>query len=133
MKHREAVELGIGAGTLLLSLYVAFGPLRHRLPRVLTRFAKYSAAAKLTSLSLLSWFWFYRNAQHDGPRALGWALSLLGVSLLAAAYYVIRRPVIATPTAQTAPIVPAAAANDPPFKVVTTPRVQACSSGTAAT
>ncbi len=81
-----------GLFTLGLSLWVAFGPARHRLPRVLTRFGKYSATLKLLSLSGLCWFLLYKCLTDDEPSlALNWLLGSLGVVLLAGAAFVVTR------------------------------------------
>src|SRR5205085_2063326 len=82
--------------TLGGSLYLAFGPFRHRLPRILTRFAKISATLKLFSLSVLCGWGLWVNVHHDGPRAIRWLLTLVGLALLGCAVFIATRPV-ATP------------------------------------
>jgi hypothetical protein len=83
---------GLGLFTLVVSLWIAFGPLRHRLPKILTRFGKYSATLKLTVLSTLCWIGFYRNMTDEEPSlALNWVLAGLGMLLLAGALFVLTR------------------------------------------
>jgi hypothetical protein len=85
------LEIG-GLFTLGVSLWIAFGPLRHRLPRVLTRLGKYSATLKLLTLSGICWFTLYRFLSDDIPSAaLNWLLGCLGVMLLAGAAFIITR------------------------------------------
>lgn len=81
-----------GLLTLAASLWLAFGPLRHRLPRVLTRFGKYSATLKLLSLSALCFFTLHRFLTDEAPSAaLNWLLACLGLMLLGSAGYVLTR------------------------------------------
>lgn len=83
-------RLELGSLVLLgLSLWIAFGPMRHRLPRVITRFSKYSAALKLLTLSGLCWFGLYQCLTDDEPSAaLNWLLGALGLILLFGAFRV---------------------------------------------
>jgi hypothetical protein len=92
MRHRETVEIMIGACTLGVSLYLAFGPLRSRLPRVLTRFARLAAVLKLAALGIACAWWLRVNIRHDGPMAIRWVLVIVGLSLIAAAAFVATRP-----------------------------------------
>lgn len=91
MTRHELIQIAVGLATLALSLYVAFGPLRHRLPRILTRLGKWSATLKLMSLAALCGYGVYRNIQHHGSFAMRWWLTGLGVILLGAAAYVVTR------------------------------------------
>ena len=85
------LEIG-GLFTLGLSLWIAFGPLRHRLPKVLTRFGKYSATLKLLFLSGVCWFTLFRFLTDDIPSAaLNWLLGCLGTMLLLGAVFVLTR------------------------------------------
>jgi hypothetical protein len=85
--------LELGSLALLgLSLWIAFGPMRHRLPKLVTRFGKYSATLKLLTLSGLCWFGLYKCLTDNEPSAaLNWLLGSLGVILLAGAAYVFTR------------------------------------------
>jgi hypothetical protein len=86
------LEISSGLCTLAVSLWIAFGPLRHRLPRFFSRIGKYSATLKLLSLSALCWFFFYRCLTDDVPSlAINWMLGFLGVALLAGAAFVVTR------------------------------------------
>ncbi|HVU65380.1 MAG TPA: hypothetical protein VHC70_15470 [Phycisphaerales bacterium] len=81
-----------GLFTLGVSLWIAFGPLRHRLPRLLTRLGKYSATLKLVLLSGGCWFLLYRCMTDDEPSlAINWMLAFLGIVLLAGAAFVVTR------------------------------------------
>ncbi len=85
------LEVG-GLFTLAVSLWIAFGPLRHRLPRVLTRFGKYSATLKLLTLSGLCWYTLYHFLTDDKPSAaLNWMLGCLGLMLLGGAVFIFTR------------------------------------------
>jgi hypothetical protein len=100
-----------GLFTLGVSLWIAFGPLRHRIPPFFTRLGKYSATLKLLSLSGLCWFFLYRCLTDDIPSlAINWMLGFLGSVLLAGAIFVVTRkqPVRHHPTN------PHASASSPP-------------------
>jgi hypothetical protein len=87
-----------GLFTLAVSLWIAFGPLRHRLPRFLTRLGKYSATLKLLGLSTLCWIALYKSVTDDEPSlALNWLLGWLGGMLLAGALYVLTRKQVYRP------------------------------------
>lgn len=89
--HQHLIELS-GLFTLAVSLWIAFGPLRHRLPRFLTRLGKFSATFKLVSLSGICWFLFYKNLTDDEPSlGMNWLLGTLGVILLCGAAWVVTR------------------------------------------
>ena len=116
------LEVG-GLFTLAVSLWIAFGPLRHRLPRVLTRFGKYSAALKLLTLSGLCWYTLYHFLTDDKPSAaLNWLLGCLGIMLLSGAVFILTRKQTRTPYAHPAepaqakgpPVKPAAPARSSP-------------------
>jgi len=97
-----------GLFTLAVSLWIAFGPLRHRLPRVLTRLGKYSATLKLVFLSALCWIAFYKSITDDVPSAaLNWLLGWLGGTLLAGALFVLTRKQTVRATTTTPPHAPA--------------------------
>lgn len=90
--HDHWLEL-LGLCTLGLSLWIAFGLLRHRLPKVITRFGKYSAALKLLGLSGVCWFGLYHALTDDEPSAaVNWLLGCLGLLLLVGALWVLTRP-----------------------------------------
>jgi hypothetical protein len=102
--HEHWLEIA-GLFTLAVSLWIAFGPLRHRLPKVITRFGKYSATLKLVSLSGICWFLLYKGLVDDVPSAaINWLLGALGVILLVGAAFIVTRK-------QTQPVHPA-----PPHK-----------------
>lgn len=104
MSHHTIYEIAGSAITLSVSLWVAFGPLRHRLPKFLTRLAKYSVALKLLTLSGLCWWGFYANWHgHPRPRALEWTLSVLGVGLIGGAIYVLQLKTAPAATAKQLP------------------------------
>jgi hypothetical protein len=85
------LEIG-GICTLGFSLWIAFGPLRHRLPKPLTRLGKYSATLKLLFLSGVCWVALFRFLNDDIPSApVNWMVGGLGVILLLAAAFVITR------------------------------------------
>lgn len=85
------LEVG-GLFTLMVSLWIAFGPLRHRLPRVLTRMGRYSATLKLLTLSGLCFFTLYRFLTDDKPSAaLNWLVGCLALMLFGGAVYVFTR------------------------------------------
>jgi hypothetical protein len=112
-------EIG-GFFTLAVSLWIAFGPLRHRLPRVLTRLGKYSATLKLLVLSGLCWFTLYRFLRDDIPSAaLNWMLGCLGTMLLAGAAFVLTRK--QSPPRHRAPdrLIPVVRKQGPPAKPTT--------------
>ena len=100
MSNHIVYEVVGSAITLGVSLWVAFGPLRHRLPKFLTRLAKYSVAFKLLMLSGLCWWGCYLNWPHRPPaRVLGglrpfgalvWILGSLGIGLIGGAIYVLQ-------------------------------------------
>jgi len=121
--RRHWIEIA-GLFTLAVSLWIAFGPLRHRLPRFLTRLGKYSATLKLLTLSAGCWFLLYArffripgDVGDDGPPAdepsliLGVLLGILGVVLFAGAVFVVTRKqgerVQAPPPPPPAPRLPA--------------------------
>ena len=86
------LEVLLGALTLTIGLWIAFGPLRHRIPKFFTRLGKYSATFKLISLSGVCWFGLYKAATDSKPSmALNWLLGSLGVVLLAGAIWVVTR------------------------------------------
>lgn len=102
MPRHTVIELSVSVFTLLVSFYIAFGPLRHRLPRFITRFAKYSAGLKLLALSGLCWFALYQNVHVDGPRSLRWMLTALAIAFIGGAVFVLTRktPVVKVQTEQ---------------------------------
>jgi NAD/NADP transhydrogenase beta subunit len=106
MHKHQLIELSVSTFTLCLSFWVAFGPLRHRLPRFITRFAKYSAAFKLAALSALCWWALHMNIQAHGSYPIRWMLVMLGVSLLAGAGFVLTRKTMASPVAAPKAIAP---------------------------
>ena len=84
-------EIG-GLLTLGFSLWIAFGSLRHYLPRFMIRLGKYSATLKLLFLSGVCWFTLYRFLGDDIPSAaVNWLVGCLGVMLLLAAFFVFTR------------------------------------------
>lgn len=84
-------EIG-GICTLGFSVWIAFGPLRHYLPRFLIRLGKYSATLKLLFLSGVCWFSLYRFLTDDIPSAaINWLVGCLGLVLLFAAIFVFTR------------------------------------------
>jgi len=89
MTKKEIFEIIGSAITLSVSLWIAFGPLRHRLPKFLTRLAKYSVALKLLMLSGLCWWGWYENRMHHGYKALRWTLFALALGLIGGALYVL--------------------------------------------
>lgn len=91
MSHHQIYEYGFAALTLGVSLWVAFGPLRHRLPRVLTRLAKYSAAAKLVGVSAVCAWGLHDNLHHHGSHAVRWALGTTAIITAAAAVWILMR------------------------------------------
>ncbi|MBY0261524.1 MAG: hypothetical protein K2Q20_04235, partial [Phycisphaerales bacterium] len=93
-EHHQLIELVISAFTLGVSFWIAFGPLRHRLPRFITRFAKLSAVLKLLALAGLCIWGLVHNIRFDDSLAMRWLLGVLTVVLLAgAAFVATRRPV----------------------------------------
>ncbi len=85
------LEIG-GILTLGFSLWIAFGPLRHYLPRFLIRLGKYSATLKLLFLSGVCWFTLYRFLTDDVPSTpANWLVGVLGIILLLAAIFVFTR------------------------------------------
>ena len=85
------LEVG-GLFTLAASLWIAFGPLRHRLPRVLTRLGRYSATLKLLTLSGLCFFTLYRFLTDDKPSAaINWLVGCLALMLLGGAVFIFTR------------------------------------------
>jgi hypothetical protein len=98
MKHATLIEIGGSAATLGVSLWLAFGPLRHRLPRFITRFARCSAALKLVASAGVCGWLLWQNVEHDGSRALRWGLTVSGVVLVYLAVWVLRRGVRSGPT-----------------------------------
>jgi hypothetical protein len=110
-----------GLLTLGVSLWIAFGPFRHRLPKVLTRFGKYSATLKLLGLSAFCWILLYKSLVDDEPSmALDWLLGSLGICLLAGAAFVVTRKQGARKPA--APRHPAAVGTMPPAKRTSKPQ-----------
>ena len=80
------------SSTLGVSLWIAFGPLRHRLPKPLTRLGKYSAVLKLLFLSGVCWVTLFRFMSDDVPSApINWMLGCLGTLLFCGAVFVITR------------------------------------------
>ncbi len=120
------LEVG-GLFTLAVSLWIAFGPLRHRMPRVLTRLGRYSATLKLLTLSGLCFFTLYRFLTDDKPSAaLNWLLGCLAIMLLGGAVFVFTRK----PTHLLhKPITPTAREKGPPTKPVVTARSSPSVSG----
>lgn len=83
----------MSAFTLGVSFWIAFGPLRHRLPRFITRFAKLSATLKLLGLAGICLWGLVHNIRSDDALAMRWLLSILALALLAgAAFVATRRP-----------------------------------------
>lgn len=86
---RNMVHAGIAVVTLGVSAFVAFGPLRHRLPRFVTRFARYSMAFKLASLAAVSGYFLWHNVRDHGPMSGRWALGMVAVLCVGAAVRVL--------------------------------------------
>lgn len=86
---RDMVHVGLALVTLAVSAFVAFGPLRHRLPRVLTRLARYSMAFKLGSLAVVGGVMLWHNVRDEGPWSARWVLSVLVVGFAVAAVRVL--------------------------------------------
>jgi threonine/homoserine/homoserine lactone efflux protein len=74
----------IAVVTLGVSAFVAFGPLRHRLPRFITRLARYSMALKLCTMAGFCGFLLWHNVRDQGPMSGRWALTGVAVLLVAA-------------------------------------------------
>lgn len=133
MSKRELFEIIGSAITLGVSLWVAFGPLRHRLPRFLTRLAKYSVALKLLTLSGLCWWGFFANREYHGYHALRWGLLVLAIGLIGGALYVLTLKPQQAPKRGTTPPPPAdgaaPVAGTLPRQDVTIPRAASVSSG----
>jgi hypothetical protein len=110
MTTKHLFEYG-GLVTLAVSLWIAFGPLRHRLPKILTRYAKISAALKLTGLSVVCWIACWHAWQEHASHAARWSMALAGVVLLAAAVFVLTRR---TPAAAGAAAEPVGPSTPPP-------------------
>lgn len=107
------LEVG-GLFTLAVSLWIAFGPLRHRLPRVLTRLGRYSATLKLLTLSGLCFFTLYRFLTDDKPSAaLNWLVGCLALMLLGGAAFIFTRKPTHAPHTHAQP---PAQAKGPPVK-----------------
>ena len=85
----QVYHAAFAALTLGVSAFVAFGPLRHRLPRVLTRLAKYSMAFKLGMLGTVCGVMLWHNVRDEGPMAGRWVLTVLAVGFAAAAVRVL--------------------------------------------
>lgn len=85
----SVIHGGFAAVTLGVSAFVAFGPYRHRLPTVLTRFAKYSMAFKLAVLAAVTGAMLYHNLRDQGPASLRWVLGVLSVGFAASAVRVV--------------------------------------------
>ena len=92
MLSEQTIELIIGGTTLVGGLFLAYGPLRHRLPRFITRFARYSAALKLLFVAVVAGIALYHSV-HAEHRALHW-IFFAGVMLTAigGAVFVLLRP-----------------------------------------
>lgn len=88
--HGHHYEYIGGALTLAISLWVAFGPLRHRLPRFLTRFAKLSAVLKLSATAIICGYVGVQTIRHHGSAAVAWAALTMCVLLIIGAVYVVR-------------------------------------------
>ena len=120
-------EIG-GICTLGFSLWIAFGPLRHYLPRFLVRLGKYSATLKLLFLSGVCWFTLYRFLTDDIPSAaVNWLVGCLGVMYLHAAIFVFTRkhhPHAAAGTTSATPVRPEKT-QGPPAKPATPARSSA--------
>ena len=84
------VHAGIAVVTLVVSAFVAFGPLRHRLPRFVTRLARFSMAFKLASLAaaVLGYF-LWHNVRDHGPMSGRWAIGMVAVLCVGAAVRVL--------------------------------------------
>ena len=78
------MHVGIAVVTLGVSAFVAFGPLRHRLPRFITRLARYSMALKLGTMAGFCGFLLWHNVRDHGPMSGRWALTGVAVLLVAA-------------------------------------------------
>ncbi len=94
MKHGALLEVGGGALTLGVSLWLAFGPLRSRLPKFVTRFAKFSVALKLTTVAGVCAWALRSNILHDGSMAVNWGLVAAVLLLLSGAVWVLRRKTV---------------------------------------
>ncbi len=95
---RNMMHAGIAVVTLGVSALVAFGPLRHRLPRFMTRLARYSMALKLASLAVVSGYFLWQNVRDHGPMSGRWGLGMVAVLCVGAAV----RVLVAEPGAPTA-------------------------------
>ena len=86
---RNMAHAGIAVITLGVSAFVAFGPLRHRLPRFLTRLARFSMAFKLASLAAVSGYFLWHNVRDHGPVSGRWALGAVMMLCVGAAVRVL--------------------------------------------
>ena len=85
----QAFHAAFAVATLGVSAFVAFGPLRHRLPRVLTRFAKFSMSFKLGMLAIVTGVMLWHNVRDQGPSAGRWVLTVLCVGFAVSAVRVL--------------------------------------------
>jgi len=83
------VHAGIGLVTLGVSAFIAFGPFRRRLPRFMTRLARYSMAIKLSSIAGVSGYFLWHNVRDHGPLSGRWGLSAVIVVCVALAVRVL--------------------------------------------
>lgn len=84
-------ECAIGGAVIAGSLFIAFGPFRHRIPRVFRVLAKYSVAAKLTVIAIICGAALAHNISNEGDPYSRVGLTTVTLSLLAAAAYLITR------------------------------------------
>lgn len=74
--NKDTSHVLITAATLGFSAFIAFGPYRHRLPKALTRFARFSMAFKLGVLAVLGASLLWHNITDGGPMWLRVVLTI---------------------------------------------------------